>query len=75
MQIRVNLMGGLKAQSPENNTINLPEGSTIDDLLVALDVDPAFVQTVMLNSKPQKDRSRVISVDDELTLLPPVGGG
>ena len=75
MQIRVNLMGGLKAQSPKNNTIELPEGSTIDDLLAALDVDPAFVQTVMVNSKPQKDRSRVLAADDELTLLPPVGGG
>jgi molybdopterin converting factor small subunit len=75
MQIRVNLMGGLKAQAPENNSIDLPDGSTIDDLLAALEVDPAFVQTVMLNNKPQKDRTRVISADDELTLLPPVGGG
>jgi molybdopterin converting factor small subunit len=75
MQIRVNLMGGLKAQAPENNSIDLPDGSTIDDLLAALEVDPAVVQTVMLNNKPQKDRTRVITADDELTLLPPVGGG
>ena len=36
MQIRVNLMGGLKAQSPENNSIDLPDGSTIDDLQSAI---------------------------------------
>jgi len=75
MQICVTLMGSLKVNSPEGNKIELPDGSTIDDLLAALNVDPAFVATVMVNGKPQKDRTRVIVADDELTLLPPVGGG
>lgn len=75
MQIKVTLMGSLKANAPDGNTIELPDGSTIADLLTALDLDPAFVQTIMLNGKPQKDRAQVIDADDELTLLPPVGGG
>ena len=75
MQIRVNLMGGLKAKAPVNNVVDLPEAATIDDLLQALDVDPAALQTVMVNGKPEKDRGRVISPGDEFTLLPPVAGG
>ena len=75
MQVRVNLMGGLKVKAPANNVVDLPEAATIDDLLQALDIDPAALQTVMVNSKPEKDRSRMIAPGDEFTLLPPVAGG
>ena len=75
MQIRVNLMGSLKVKSPENNLVDLPEEATIEDLLRTLDVDPAGVQTVMVNGKPEKDRSRAITAADEFTLLPLVAGG
>lgn len=75
MQVRVVLMGALKAKSPEGGTVDVPEGATIDDLLAKLDVEPEAVQTVMVNGKPIRDRTTVISSEDELTLLPPVGGG
>jgi len=75
MQVRVNLMGSLKVKAPANNVVELSEGATIDDLLQALDIDPASLQTVMVNSKPEKDRGRVIASGDEFTLLPPVAGG
>ena len=75
MQVRVKLMGGLKAKSPPNNIVELAEAASIDDLLQALDLDPTRVQTVMVNGKPKKDRNTTISPDDELTILPPVAGG
>lgn len=75
MQVRVKLMGVLKAKSPPDNVLELPDESTINDLLSALDIDASFVQIVMVNNKPQPNRETVLAADDELTVLAPVGGG
>ena len=73
--VRVKLMGSLKAKSPQQDSLELPDGATIADVLQRLDIDSKTIQIVMVNSKPQGDRSYVLSADDELTILPPVGGG
>lgn len=75
MQIRVKMMGSLKAKTPASNALELADAATIDDALRQLGVDGAEVQIVMLNGKPQPDRQRQLSAGDELTVLPPVGGG
>ena len=75
MQVRVTLMGALKAKSPQGGAVDVPEGATIDDVLAALDIEPQAVQIVMVGGKPQPDRRTTISAGDELTIVPPVGGG
>lgn len=75
MEIQVKLMGALKAKSPPENRIEIPENSTINDVLQALDIESRQVQIVMVNDKPQPDRSRTVQPGDELTVLAPVGGG
>ena len=75
MQVRVKLMGALKAKSPAGGTLEVPEDATIDAVLETLNIDSNSVHIVIVNNKPQGDRSQTLSADDELTILPPVGGG
>ena len=75
MQIRVTLMGALKAHSPPGGTVELPENGTVADVLAALAIDSAAIQTVMRNGRPEPDHTVPLAADDELTILPPVGGG
>ena len=75
MQIQLQLMGGLKAKSPPGNRLEVPEGATIDSVLSSLGIDPKEFQIVMHNNRPQPDRSTPLSPDDQLTVVPPVGGG
>jgi len=75
MRIGIKLMGALKAKSPAGGALELADGSTIRDALAALSIDESRLQVVMLNGKPQPDRTISLSSDDELTMLPLVGGG
>ena len=75
MQLRIKLMGGLKANAPDGDSIDLPVGATIDDVLEALAIGGKRVQIVMVNGKPVGDRSSTLADNDLLTMLPPVSGG
>ena len=75
MHVRVKLMGGLKAKAPAGNVLDLTDDATIESALLSLNIDPKAIQVVMLNNKPCGDHSRTLQTDDELTILPPVGGG
>jgi sulfur carrier protein ThiS len=75
MQIQLQLMGALKAKSPPENRMQVDEGATIESVLASLGIEPKQVQIVMHNNRPEADRSRLLSPDDQLTVVPPVGGG
>jgi sulfur carrier protein ThiS len=75
MQIRIQLMGGLKSKSPAGNRLELADGATISDALRQLGLEAAQVQIVMHNSRPQPNRATAVRDGDELTVVPPVGGG
>ncbi len=75
MQVRIQLMGVLKSRTPENGIVELPGPCSIDDALRALDIAPGQYQVVMVNGKAQPDRDRLLAAGDELTVVPPVGGG
>jgi len=75
MQVRVNLMGGLKVHSPGGGVLELPDQATVHSALEALGLDTAALQVVMINGKPQPDRGHELKADDELTMIPPVSGG
>ena len=73
--VRINLMGGLKELTPTDGQLELTASATITDVLAALEIDPARAQVVMVNGRPQTDHQQVLSADDELTVIPLVGGG
>lgn len=75
MQIRLKLMGVLKAKMPAGGTLALADGATIDDALRALDVTSPAIRVFTVNGTFERDRSRVLAEGDELAVIPPVGGG
>ena len=75
MRIRVKLMGMLKAKTPEGGVLDLADGGTIDDVLHALDIPRQTRSAFTINGRFERDRTRVLAPGDELTVIPPVGGG
>lgn len=75
MKIQLKLMGVLKQQTPEDGSLSLPDEATIEQALHALEIPPDSVQVFTVNGKLERDRNRVLQDGDELSVIPPVGGG
>ncbi len=75
MRIRLKLMGMLKARTPAGGEIEVADGATIEDVLRALDVPPKTMCAFTVNGRFERDRARALAPGDELTVIPPVGGG
>ena len=75
MQITVKLMGMLAAQTPSDGQLQLDDGASIEDALVALEVPVDSVAAFTVNGSLVKDRQHALAEGDDLTVLPPVGGG
>jgi len=75
LQIRVKLMGIFRSRTPADNMLDLPDGATIEDALVALNIPATHVHLVMVNGEHQRDSTRPLSSDDEFLVMPPVAGG
>lgn len=75
MQIRLKLMGMLKSKAPASGALEVTDGATIDDVLRALEIAPQSIRVFTVNGEFERDRSRVLAPNDELTAIPPVGGG
>jgi sulfur carrier protein ThiS len=75
VQVRLKLMGMLKARTPPGGAIEVADGATIDDVLRALDIAPQTVRVFTVNGEFERDRARVLAPNDELSAIPPVGGG
>jgi sulfur carrier protein ThiS len=75
MIIGVKLMGILKDKAPANGQLELPDGGSIEDALRALGIATDSVNVFTVNGEVERDRCRALSAADELTILPPVGGG
>jgi len=53
----------------------LPDGARIEDVLRSLGIPGDSVQVFTVNGQLEMDRTRALSSSDELTVIPPVGGG
>jgi len=68
-------MGVLRDKTPEGGALQMSENGTIRDALEALEIPLEIAQTFTVNGQLSRDQSLVLSDSDELTVLPPVGGG
>jgi sulfur carrier protein ThiS len=75
MRIRLKLMGVLKARAPEGGTLEVADGATIEDVLHALEIASQRMPIFTVNGQFERDRRRALAPNDELTVIPPVGGG
>ena len=75
MRVQLKLMGMLKDKTPATGALELDEGATIEDVLAALDIPSDTVHVFSVNSNIERNKDRALNDDDELTILPPAGGG
>ena len=75
MKIQLKLMGILKDRTPPDGLLELVEGSRIEDVLRELTIDVKSIQVITVNGSLERDRTRVLEDGDELSVIPPVGGG
>ena len=75
MLVHLKLMGTLKTKTPPGGTLELPDNATIASVLQALDIRAESVQVFTVNGQLERNRDRVLGPNDELSVLPPVGGG
>jgi sulfur carrier protein ThiS len=75
MQIRLKLMGMLKASTPPGGALEVADGATIHDVLHALGITSPAIRVFTVNGQFERDRGRVLAADDEVAVIPPVGGG
>ena len=68
-------MGMLKENPANGNALDLADGSTIEDALVAMDIPVASVQVFTVDGSLIRDKAHILTDGVELTVLPPVGGG
>lgn len=54
--------------------VNLPEGTTVGDLIQVLELPQAEVKLVFVNFVA-RERQQVLADGDEVGIFPPVGGG
>jgi len=75
MEITIKLMGLLKEKTPPDSKLELADGADINAALAALDVVSETIAVFTVNGSITRDRAQVLNPGDELTVLPPVGGG
>jgi len=77
MGVKVKLVGFLRKYAPQRGSIDLDDadGRTVAEMMADLGIVPASVSVVLVNGHYVKPRSYVLQEGDEVTLLPPIGGG
>ena len=75
MNVQIKLMGMLKDKGPPNGELPLADDATIEDALVAMEIPVESVHVFTVNGTLERDKKRPLADGDELTVLPPVGGG
>ena len=75
MRIAVKLMGLLKSKSPPDGVLEVEDDATIADVLQQLDIASGSVQVFSVNGQLERESSRRLADRDELSIIPPVGGG
>lgn len=78
MVVEVRLYASLRRYTPASPngiiTVDLPDGTTVLDLVKTIKIDPAEIQLIMINGIGC-DLDKIICNGDRVGLFPPVGGG
>ncbi len=75
MDIQLKLMGMLKDRTPPGGGFTIEQDATIEDVLKQLEIEVDSVHVFTVNGQLIRDKQHVLHENDELTVLPPVGGG
>ena len=75
IRLQIKLMGLLKERMPENGELLLASEPKLGEVLKILEIRPETIQACSVNGSIERNPDRVLHDGDELTVLPPVGGG
>ena len=75
MVIQIKLMGAFKYKTPTDGKLELPDSASVTAALTALGIADERVQVLTINGSMIRDRAHPLSDGDEMTVIPPVGGG
>ncbi len=79
MEVKVKLFATLQQYKPdvpagEIFEVELPEGSSIQDLIEELEIRPNEIKVVYVNGRARFEMYR-LKPEDEVGIFPPIGGG
>ena len=74
MHVHVKLFASLRNFGPERQTLELPAGATIGDVVRALGI-PGTVKLLRIVNGEHRPENELLKDGDELALFPPIAGG
>lgn len=74
MKIKIKLFATLRKFGPDEQVIEVPENSSVDDVIKSLDL-PQKIALLRIVNGEHRPPSYLLKDDDELSLFPPIAGG
>jgi len=80
MRVEVRLFATLadyvdRARAAEAFEVEIPDGSTVADLIDALGLPPGEIHLTVVDGRPVNDQAARLAAGGRVSLFPPVGGG
>ena len=74
MQVKVKLFASLRSFGSDEQVLELPAGTTIDDVIHILRI-PGTIRLLRIVNGEHRPADHVLKDGDELALFPPIAGG
>jgi molybdopterin converting factor small subunit len=74
MKVRIKLFASLRTFGPDEEVRDLPEGTTIDDVVRLIRI-PATIRLLKIVNGEHRPANHVLQDGDDLALFPPIAGG
>jgi molybdopterin converting factor small subunit len=74
MKVKVKLFASLRTLGPDEQELELPARTTIDDVVHMLKI-PATIRLLRIVNGEHRPSDHVLLDGDELALFPPIAGG
>jgi molybdopterin converting factor small subunit len=74
MKVKVKLFASLRTFGPDEQVLEVPAGTTIDDVVNILSI-PGTIRLLRIVNGEHRPADHLLQDNDELALFPPIAGG
>lgn len=74
MKVKVKRFASLRQFGPDEQVIEFPEGTTVDDVIHSLNI-PVTIRLLRIVNGEHRPPDHVLQDGDELAVFPPIAGG
>ena len=74
MKVKVKLFASLRTLGADEQVLDLPAGTTIDDVIHILKI-PVTIRLLRIVNGEHRPANHVLNEGDDLALFPPIAGG